>query len=156
GVQSGESEFPLEGELPNTRDGLILQRVRNVLKNAKPMQVTDWIPVSDDAVARFEVLAKSEGRQLPYEEVKDAIRERLMLQKGMQTNRDLSLEMTKRMVNTPVEIVSETWKKQYQKDIEELKKNLAQLESQQGKSARGAQPTAQSSGAAAQTPAEKR
>ena len=94
--------------------------------------MTDWIPVGNGVVARFEVLAKSPGQQLPFDEVKDNIREQLMLQKGMQTNRDLNLEMAKRMVNTPVEITSEGWKKQYEKDIEELKKTIAQLEPQQG------------------------
>ncbi|MFN7017598.1 MAG: peptidyl-prolyl cis-trans isomerase [Fimbriimonadales bacterium] len=156
GVQSGENEFALEGPLPNTPDGQILQRVRNALKNAKPMQVTDWIPIGDGVVARFEVLATSAGRQLPFEEVKDNIREQLMLRKGMQTNRDLNLEIAKRMVNTPVEIKSETWKKQYQKYIEELKKTLAQLEPQQSKPAGGAKPAAQSPSAAEQKSAEKR
>ena len=102
GVQSGETEFALEGPLPQTPEGQILQRVRTILKNAKPQQVTDWIPVGNGVVARFEVLAKSEGRQLPLEEVKETIREQLMLQKGMQTNRDLNLELNKRIVNTPV------------------------------------------------------
>jgi parvulin-like peptidyl-prolyl isomerase len=132
GVQSGDSEFALEGQVPPTPEGQILQRVRTILKNAKPQQVTDWIPVGDGAVARFEVLAKSQGQQLSFEEVKDNIREQLMLQKGLQTNRDLNMEMAKRMVNTPVEIYSEGWKKQYEKDIEELKKTLAQMESQRG------------------------
>jgi len=145
GVQSGESEFALEGQVPNTPDGQILARVRTILKNAKPLQVTDWIPVGNGVFARFEVLAKSEGRQLPFEEVKDNIREQLMLQKGMQTNRDLNLELAKRMVNTPVEIKSEAWKKQYAKDIEELKKTLAMQESQQGKAAGGTKPTEQQS-----------
>ncbi|MCX7992624.1 MAG: peptidyl-prolyl cis-trans isomerase [Fimbriimonadales bacterium] len=149
GVQSGETEFALEGQVPNTPDGQVLLRVRNILKNAKPMQVTDWIPVGSGVVARFEVLAKSEGRQLPFEEVKDGIREQLMLQKGMQTNRDLNLEMMKRMANTPVEIKSEIWKKQYEKDMEELKKALAQLEPQQKPAAKSAKP-------ADQKPAEKR
>lgn len=153
GVQSGETEFALEGDIPmNAPDRPILLRVREVLKNAKPMQVTDWIPVGNGVVARFEVLAKSEGRQLPFEEVKDAIREQLMLQKGMQTNRDLNMEMAKRMANTPVEIKSEAWKRQYEKDIEELKKTLAQLEPQQGKPA-GGEPAA---GQAAAKPAEQK
>jgi hypothetical protein len=153
GVQSGETEFALEGALPQTPEGQILQRVRTILKNAKPQQVTDWIPVGNGVVARFEVLAKSEGRQLPFEEVKETIREQLMLQKGMQTNRDLNLELIKRIVNTPVEITAEGWKRQYQKDIEELKKTLAQLEAQQGSkpAAQGAQGTP-----AANKPAEKR
>jgi parvulin-like peptidyl-prolyl isomerase len=153
GVQSGETEFALEGPLPQTPEGQILQRVRTILKNAKPQQVTDWIPVGNGVVARFEVLAKSEGRQLPFEEVKETIREQLMLQKGMQTNRDLNLELIKRIVNTPVEITAEGWKRQYQKDIEELKKTLAQLEAQQGSkpAAQGAQGTP-----AANKPAEKR
>ncbi len=155
-VQSGENEFPLEGQLPNTPNGQILQRVRNVLKNAKPMQVTDWIPVGDGWVGRFEVLAKSAGRQMPFEEVKDNIREQLMLQKGMQTNRDLNLEMMKRMANTPVEIKSETWKKQYEKAMDELKKTLAQLEPQQGKPTDGGKPAEQSAKPAEQKPAEKR
>jgi len=156
GVQSGENEFALEGQLPNTPEGQILQRVRNILKNAKPMQVTDWIPVGNGVVARFEVLAKSAGRQLPFEEVKDNIREQLMLQKGMQTNRDLNLEMAKRMANTPVEIKSEAWKKQYEKDIEELKKTLAQQEPQQGKPTDGGKPAEQSAKPTEQKPAEKR
>ncbi|MCS7208132.1 MAG: SurA N-terminal domain-containing protein [Fimbriimonadales bacterium] len=156
GVQSGESEFALEGDVPNTPDGQVLLRVRNILKNAKSMQVTEWIPVGNGVVARFEVLAKSEGRQLPYDEVKDSIREQLMLQKGMQTNRDLNLELAKRIANTPVEIKSETWKKQYQQEIENLKKTLAQLEPQQAKPKEGAKQAAQSAKPAEQKPAEKR
>ena len=153
GVQSGESEFALEGQVPQTPDGQILQRVRNILKNAKPQQVTDWIPVGDGVVARFEVMAKSQGQQLSFEEVKDNIREQLMLQKGLQTNRDLNMEMAKRMANTPVEITAEGWKNQYQKDIEELKKTLAQLEPQQG--GKPAEQGAQAA-PAANKPAEKR
>jgi foldase protein PrsA len=153
GVQSGETEFALEGALPQTPEGQVFQRVRNVLKNAKPQQVTNWIPVGDGVVARFEVLAKSQGQQLPFEEVKENIREQLMLQKGLQTNRDLNLELLKRMVNTPVEITSEGWKNQYQKDVEEWKKTIAQLEPQQGSkpAEQGAQGTP-----AANKPAEKR
>jgi hypothetical protein len=152
-VQSGESEFTLEGPLPQTPEGQLLQRVRSVLKNAKPQQVTEWIPLGNGAVVRYEVLARSQGQQLPFEEVKDNIREQLMLQKGMQTNRDLNMELAKRMVDTPVEITSEGWKKQYEKDIEELKKTLAQLEPQQGSkpAEQGAQGTP-----AANKPAEKR
>jgi foldase protein PrsA len=153
GVRSGETEFALEGALPQTPEGQILQRVRTVLKNAKPQQVTDWIPVGDGLVARFEVLARSPGQQLSFEEVKDNIREQLMLQKGLQTNRDLNMELAKRMVDTPVEITSEGWKKQYEKDIEELKKTLAQMAPQQGSkpATQGAQGTP-----AANKPAEKR
>jgi hypothetical protein len=152
-VQSGETEFALEGALPQTPEGQVFQRVRTVLKNAKPQQVTDWIPVGDGLVARFEVLARSPGQQLSFEEVKDNIREQLMLQKGLQTNRDLNMELAKRMVDTPVEITSEGWKKQYEKDIEELKKTLAQMEPQQGSkpAEQGAQGTP-----AANKPAEKR
>jgi len=132
GVQSGEAELPLEGETPPTPEGQLQRRIRDTLKKMKPTEVTDWLPVGGGAVARIEVLAKSAGRQLPYEEVKEDIRERLMLQKGMQTNRDLNLELAKRLANTSVEIYSETWKKQYKKDIEELKNTVAQLERQQG------------------------
>ena len=155
GVQSGETEFALEGPLPQTPEGQILQRVRTILKNAKPQQVTDWIPVGNGVVGRFEVLAKSEGRQLPFEEVKENIREQLMLQKGMQTNRDLNLELIKRMVNTPVEITSEGWKRQYEKDMEELKRTIAQIEAQQGGKP-AAQGQAQQPSAQGSKPAEKR
>lgn len=155
GVQSGETEFALEGALPQTPEGQILQRVRTILKNAKPQQVTDWIPVGDGFVARFEVLARSPGQQLSFEEVKDNIREQLMLQKGLQTNRDLNMEMAKRMANTPVEISSEGWKRQYEKDMEELKRTIAQIEAQQGgKSA--AQGQAQQPSPQGSKPAEKR
>jgi len=56
-------------------------------------------------------------------------------------------------VNTPVEITSEGWKNQYQKDVEEWKKTIAQLEPQQGSkpAEQGAQGTP-----AANKPAEKR
>ena len=155
GVQSGETEFALEGALPQTPEGQVFQRVRTVLKNAKPQQVTDWIPVGDGLVARFEVLARSPGQQLSFEEVKDNIREQLMLQKGLQTNRDLNLELLKRMANTPVEITSEGWKKQYEKDMEEWKRTITQIESQQGgKSA--AQGQAQQPSPQGSKPAEKR
>lgn len=156
GVQSGETEFALEGDIPmNAPDRPILLRVRSILTNAKPMQVTDWIPVGNGVVARFEVIAKSAGRQIPFEEVKDSIREQLMLQKGMQTNRDLNLEIAKRIANTPVEIKSEAWKRQYEKYIEELKKALAQLEPQQ-KPAAGGQQAATPAKPAEQKAAEKR
>lgn len=156
GVQSGETEFALEGDIPmNAPDRPILLRVRAILTNAKPMQVTDWIPVGNGVMARFEVIAKSAGRQIPFEEVKDSIREQLMLRKGMQTNRDLNLEIAKRMANTPVEIKSEAWKRQYEKDIEELKKALAQLEPQQ-KPAAGGQQAATPAKPAEQKAAEKR
>ena len=155
GVRSGETEFALEGALPQTPEGQILQRVRTVLKNAKPQQVTDWIPVGDGLVARFEVLARSPGQQLSFEEVKDNIREQLMLQKGLQTNRDLNLEIAKRMANTPVEISSEGWKRQYEKDMEELKRTIAQIEAQQGGKP-AAQGQAQQPSAQGSKPAEKR
>jgi len=155
GVQSGESEFTLEGPLPQTPEGQLLQRVRSVLKNAKPQQVTEWIPLGNGAVVRYEVLARSPGQQLSFEEVKDNIREQLMLQKGLQTNRDLNLELLKRMANTPVEITSEGWKKQYEKDMEEWKRTITQIESQQGgKSA--AQGQAQQPSPQGSKPAEKR
>lgn len=147
-VQANQGEIALEGPLPDSpQERQATLSLRNILKNAKPMQVTNWLPVGQGVVARFEVLAKSEGRQLPFEEVKDQIREAIMLQKGRQTNRDLNLEMAKRMANTPVEIKSEAWKKQYEKDIEDLKKTLAEVEKQQGK---------QPASAAAQQPAQKR
>ena len=155
GVRSGETEFALEGALPQTPEGQILQRVRTVLKNAKPQQVTDWIPVGDGLVARFEVLARSPGQQLSFEEVKDNIREQLMLQKGLQTNRDLNLEIAKRMANTPVEISSEGWKRQYEKDMEELKRTIAQIEAQQGGKP-AAQGQAQQLSPQGSKPAEKR
>jgi hypothetical protein len=155
GVRSGETEFALEGALPQTPEGQILQRVRTVLKNAKPQQVTDWIPVGDGLVARFEVLARSPGQQLSFEEVKDNIREQLMLQKGLQTNRDLNLEIAKRMANTPVEISSEGWKRQYEKDMEELKRTIAQIEAQQGGKP-AAQGQAQQPSPQGSKPAEKR
>ncbi|MDM7460390.1 MAG: peptidyl-prolyl cis-trans isomerase [bacterium] len=134
GVQANQGEIALEGALPeNPQERQAALRIRNTLKNAKPMQVTEWLPVGAGLVARFEVLAKTEGRQLPFEEVKDQIREALMLQKGRQTNRDLNLELAKRMANTPVEIKSEAWKKQYEKDMEELKKAISEAEKQMGK-----------------------
>ncbi len=151
GVQANQGEIPLEGALPdNPQERQATLRLRNALKNAKPMEVTSWLLVGPDTVARFQVMAKSEGRQLPFEEVKDQIREALMLQKGRQTNRDLNLEMAKRMANTPVEIKSEAWKKQYEKDIEDLKKTLAEVEKQLGR-----QPS-QPKNAAAQQPAQNR
>ncbi|GIV10086.1 MAG: putative peptidyl-prolyl cis-trans isomerase YacD [Fimbriimonadales bacterium] len=139
GVQANQGEIPLEGALPqNPQERQAALRLRSTLKNAKPMEVTAWLPVGTGLVARFEVLAKTEGRQLPYEEVKDQIREALMIQKGRQTNRDLNLEMAKRMANTPVEIKSEAWKKQYEKDIAELKKTVEEAEKQLGKQSSGA------------------
>lgn len=158
GVETNEGEIAIEGDLPqNPQEQQAALRLRSALKNAKPTEVTDWLVVGPGAVARFEVLSRSAGRQLPYEEVKDQIREALMLQKGQQTNRDLTMELAKRIANTPVEIKSEMWKKQYEKDIQELKKTLAQLEPQQGKAAGGGKTAAQSAQPTAeQKPAEKR
>ncbi|MCS7300141.1 MAG: peptidyl-prolyl cis-trans isomerase [Fimbriimonadales bacterium] len=157
GVQANEGEIQLEGDLPqNPQERQAAQKLRNTLKNAKPTEVTDWLVVGPGTVARFELLSRAAGRQLPYEEVKDQIRETLMLRKGQQTNRDLNLELAKRIANTPVEIKSETWKKQYEKDIQELKRALAQLEPQQGKAAEGSKTAAQPATSADQKPAEKR
>ncbi len=133
GVQSGEIEFPLEGPLDtSTPQGQALARIRNVLKNAKPLEVTNWIQLAPNEFARFELLARSPGRQLPLEEVKDQIREQLMLIKGQANAQDLTLEMARRMANTPVTFTSERWKQQFDKDIAELKKNLEEFEKQQG------------------------
>ncbi len=134
GVQSGEIEFQMEGPLDtNTPQGQALVRIRNVLKNTKPLETTGWIQLAPNEFARFELLARTPGRQLPYEEVKDQIREQLMLIKGQQANaQDLTLEMAKRMANTPVTFNSERWQKQFEKDIAELKKNLEEFEKRQG------------------------
>lgn len=70
----------------------------------------------------------------------------------MQTNRDLNMELAKRMVNTPVEITSRDGRSNTRK-IEELKKALEQMAPQQGSkpATQGAQGTP-----AANKPAEKR
>lgn len=149
GIQSGEVEYALEGPVDSrTPQGQILLRIRNVLKNTKPLQLTDWIPTGNNSFARFEVVARTEGRQLPLEEVRELIREQLMLQKGAQTNRDFNLELVKRIVNTPVEIYSDAWRKEYTRQIDELKKQIAQFEQQRKSAAGSGQPTQPQSAAA--------
>lgn len=150
GVESGEAEYPLEGAIDTgTPQGQAIARIREVLKNARPLQVTDWVSLGDGSVARFEVLAKSAGRQRPLEEVRDTIRERLMLIKGQQTNRDFELELGKRILNTPVEIYSEPWKKQYAQEMDNLKKAIEQFEKARGTPAGQTAPQPQASAPAA-------
>ncbi len=139
GVQLGESEVPLEGPFPNNPQGAFLARLAEILKPLKPGETSDWIQADANAFVRIFVVSKNPGRQLPYEEVKDRIREGLMLQKGQQTNRDLNEEIARRMLETKVEIFHPQWKEQYQKDMEELRKALEELQKQK----QAAQPSGQ-------------
>ncbi|MFQ3610605.1 MAG: peptidyl-prolyl cis-trans isomerase [Fimbriimonadales bacterium] len=148
GVQSGEAEFPLEGALNtnNPQGRQALARIRNVLRNTKPLETTGWIQLAPNEFARFELLSRSPGRQLPYDEVKEQIREQLMIFKGQANTQALALEMAKRMVNTPVTFTSERWKLMYEKEMEQIKQMVEQAEKRQGQpqqtKAPAGQPTA--------------
>ncbi len=147
GVQTGETEIQLEGPVENTPQGQAFLRLRNALKDVKPGGITGWIDFGQEKV-RIEVITRNPGRQLPYEEVKETIREQLMLQKGAQTGRDLNLELAKRLANAKIEVLAPRWKEQFAKDMEQLKKNLEELEKQKqqtGQAPAGQQPTRQSS-----------
>lgn len=130
GVQSGETEITMEGPVDNTPQGQAFLRVRQALQNLKPGAISDWISFGQEQV-RMEVITRNSGRQLPYEEVKETIREQLMLQKSAQTGRDLNLEIAKRMANAKIEVLYPKWKEQFTKDMEQLKKAVEELEKQQ-------------------------
>lgn len=140
GVQAGEIEYALEGPVnERTPQGQIVLRLRNVLQNTKPLQLTDWIPLGGNVFARFEVIARTEGRQIPFEEVRELIREELMSQRG-KSEGEINLELMKRMVNTPVEIYSEALQKQYARTVDEIKKQIEQFERQRKPTANSAKP----------------
>jgi ubiquinone biosynthesis protein Coq4 len=83
----------------------------------------------------MEIITRTPGRQLPFEEVKDNIREGLMLQKGREKNKDLNAEIARATLNAKVEILSDQWKERYEKDMEQLRKALEEYEKQQQKQA---------------------
>jgi len=132
GIQAGETDIAIEGPI-NARTPEQLaqqQQLRKILQNAKVGQVTDWIPLGN-AAARVEVITRTPGRQQTFEEVKDSIREGLMLQKGSQKNRDINAELARAVLNAKVEILNPRWKERYQKDMEELRKALEEYEKRQ-------------------------
>ncbi|MCS7065958.1 MAG: hypothetical protein NZL85_06730, partial [Fimbriimonadales bacterium] len=106
------------------------QQLRQVLQKAKVGQVTDWIQFGNIG-ARVEVITRTAGRQQTYEEVKDTIREGLMLQEGQQKNKDINAELARAVLNAKVEILSPQWKERYQKDMEQLRKALEEYDKQQ-------------------------
>ncbi len=132
GIQAGETDIPVEGNIQaRTQEELVqAQRLRGILKNAKVGQVTDWLDFGNVA-ARVEVITRTSGRQQTFEEVKDTIREGLMLQKGREKNRDINAEIARAMLNAKVEIISPQWKERYQKDLEQLRKALEEYDKQQ-------------------------
>jgi len=132
GIRAGETDFAIEGPI-NARTQQELaqaQQLRKVLQNAKVGQVTNWMQFGNDAV-RVEVVTRTPGRQQTFEEVKDTIREGLMLQKGSEKNKDINAEIARAMLNAKVEILSPQWKERYQKDIEQLRKALEEYEKKQ-------------------------
>ncbi|MEN3002723.1 MAG: peptidyl-prolyl cis-trans isomerase [Armatimonadota bacterium] len=132
GIQAGETDIPIEGPI-NARtqqEAEQAQRLRQVLQNAKVGQVTDWIQFGDVA-ARVEVITRTSGRQQTYEEVKETIREGLMLQEGREKNKDINAELARAVLNAKVEILSPQWKERYQRDMEQLRKALEEYEKQQ-------------------------
>jgi hypothetical protein len=132
GIQANEGDVPLEGAINarNQEEAALIQRVRTVLQNAKVGQVTNWVPYGN-AQVRMEIITRTSGRQLPFEEVKDNIREGLMLQKGSEKNKDLNAEIARAMLKAKVEIMSDQWKERYQQDMEQLRKALEEYEKQQ-------------------------
>jgi parvulin-like peptidyl-prolyl isomerase len=136
GIQANEGDVPLEGPINarNQEEAALVQRVRTVLQNAKVGQVTNWVPYSN-AQMRMEIITRTPGRQLPFEEVKDNIREGLMLQKGREKNKDLNAEIARATLNAKVEILSDQWKERYKQDMEQLRKALEEYEKQQQKQA---------------------
>ena len=130
GVQVSETELPVEPPFANNTQGQSLAQIAAILKPLKAGETSQWAPADNNLWVRFYVITKNPGRQLPYEEVKENIREELMVQKGQQTNRDINEEIAKRMLETKVEIFHDQWKEQYTKDMEELKKALDGLQKQ--------------------------
>lgn len=130
GVQASETELQIEPPFANNPQGQVLAQIANVLKPLKAGEISQWVPAGNNTWARFYVITKSSGRQLPYDEVKERIREILMMQKGQQTNRDINEEIAKRLLETKVEIYHEQWKEQYTKEMENLKKSLEELQKQ--------------------------
>lgn len=139
GVQLTETELQIEGPFPNNPQGQSLAQLSTVLKPLKPGETSQWVPAGNGTFVRFQIITKNAGRQLPYEEVKDNIREGLMVQKGQQSNRDINEELAKRMLETKVDIFHPQWKELYQKDMEELKKALDELQKQKSSSAESKQ-----------------
>ncbi|GBC93257.1 Foldase protein PrsA [bacterium HR15] len=137
GIQAGETTIAIEGP-PSARtpeQQAQEMQLRKVLQNAKVGQVTNWIPLGNVA-ARVEVITAMSGRQQTFEEVKDSIREGLMLQKGREKNKDINAELARAVLNAKVEILSPQWKERYQKDMEQLRKALEEYDKQQKQASR--------------------
>lgn len=121
GVQGGNTVINME--VPNMPPA-----IRKALLSVRPGQVTSWLRIRDEWV-KFELLDLTTGRQQTYEEVKDDLREALMLQKGQQRNRNFDLELMKEMANTKIEILLPYWKEPYAQQMEKLKRSIKELES---------------------------
>jgi hypothetical protein len=137
GIQAGETDIPIEGPINARTQAEInsIEQLRKILKNAKVGQVTDWIQ-QGNTVVRLEVMTITPGRQQTFEEVKDNIREGLLLQKGSAKNKDFNAELARAMLNAKVDILSPQWKERYQKDMEQLSKALEEYDKQQKQASR--------------------
>jgi foldase protein PrsA len=137
GIQAGETDIALEGPINARTQAEInsIEQLRKILKNAKVGQVTDWIQ-QGNTVVRLEVMTITPGRQQTFEEVKDNIREGLLLQKGSAKNKDFNAELARAMLNAKVDILSPQWKERYQKDMEQLRKALEEYDKQQKQASR--------------------
>ncbi len=124
-TQAGEGEIAIEGPIQaqNQAQMALQQQTRRVLQNAKVGQVTDWIELGNTAI-RYEIITRLPGRQLPFEEVKETIREQLLWQKGIQKNRDIDVEIARAVARAKVEILNPRWKERYEKDLEQVRKSL--------------------------------
>ncbi len=125
-TQAGETEIPIEGEIRarNQAEEALIRQIRRTLQNARVGQVTDWIELGNNTAVRYEIITHLPGRQLPFEEVKDTIREQLLLQKGAQKNRDIDVEIARAVTKAKVEILNPRWKERYEKDLEQARKSL--------------------------------
>jgi len=137
GVQAGEAEIPTE-PLTQRAQGVSPQQfaatnaLRAKLKNVRAGVTTDWMQVGQEWV-KFQVLAQTQGRQMPFDEVKDNIRETLLLQKGSQKNKDLNMEIAKAMISTQTEVMIPYWQERFRKEMSELKDTIERTEKAQKK-----------------------
>lgn len=137
GVQAGEAEIPTEPltTIPQNMSREQFQAtntLRNKLRTVRAGVTTDWITVGQESI-KFQVLAQTKGRQIPFDEVKDNIREQLLLQKGALKNKDLAQQIAKAMVNTQTEVMIPFWQERFKKEMGELKDTLERMEKEQKK-----------------------
>jgi hypothetical protein len=137
GVQAGEAEIPTELLAQPTQNMsreqfVATNALRTKLKTVRAGVTTEWMKVGQEWV-KFQVLAQTKGHQMGFDEVKDNIREQLLLQKGGQKNKDLNMEIAKAMINTPTEVMIPFWQERFKKEMSELKDSISRIEKEQKK-----------------------